>query len=341
MAARDGRLLILWVIIAVFAPGCKNGAPSNAVIGPSALAPVSPTMAPTNQVAQNTPPGQVPQRPDPYAHTVLPGNPLPTVPVAQTVYPSQGSGGPSIVIPPRPEELPPIVPVVKVEQVPPESALLAAVRFVLVNRPEQAREALRRCPANNQALLEILLPLLADLAEGRVDATNAENVQHVNEQFEAGVAQLKPYLPLNISQMCFCKDAKSFGYFEPLPPRTEFRAGIDDHCGEMVRVYLELRNLTVRQSGAIFESSLVSKLEIRDSQDRTVFRHDDHAPPFKYRSQRNDVFLQCQFEVPPKLPPGTYTLWIEITDVLSDRPHVAHKAIEMRITSSGALTTGG
>jgi hypothetical protein len=174
-----------------------------------------------------------------------------------------------------------------------------------------------------------LLPLLAYLADPKVDLSDPATAQRVFEQIEGVRGTISP--PLAIDKMCFCKDVKSFGCYDPLPPNHEFRACTEEHRGEQARVYLELRNLSAHAKGQFFQSAIFSRITIHDSDDKEAFRQEDANEVFQTRSPRNDVFLECQFEVPRKIPPGTYTLVIEITDKLSKPTRTTKKSIEMRI----------
>jgi hypothetical protein len=254
-------------------------------------------------------------------------------PLTTIIYPtddahSAESSGPTPVAPPDsvpPPEPPPLV----VRQSPQQPAVVTALQYTLDNRPDRALDAVQNCPQANQKLIMRLLPPLADLADPKVDISQPATAQRIYELLRSAESELS--LSLTIDKMCFCKNVKSFGCYDVMAPSHEFRAGNDEHGGERVRVYLELRNLSAHQNGQVFQSAIASRIAIHDSEDKEAFRQDDPNEMFQSRSPRNDIFLECQFEVPRHIPPGTYTLWIDITDKLAKPPHTARRSIEMKI----------
>ncbi len=339
MAVRDWRVLTIWLMSAVAAPGCAlfpgwQDRPRRVTSEPREL-PVRQSSAIADAESRKPLPNPTP-KPPADAPAIRPV-------VSPTVYPSD-PGRPSTTsatppASPRDLQLPPagsaegpsmvVKPVPPLSSAPPQPVIMTALQQVLDNRPDRALDAIQRCPPNNQKLLMLLLPLVADLADGKLDAADPAAAERLNDQLNSAESELR--LPLSIARMFFCRDVKSFGCYDPLPPRHEFRAGSDDRRGEMVHVYLELRNLSARQKDEFYDSMLSSKVEIRDSQDNRVSLQEDPNALFRSRSLRNDIFLQCQFEVPRDIPPGTYTLWIEITDTYSRPQRVTRKSIEMRI----------
>ena len=49
---------------------------------------------------------------------------------------------------------------------------------------------------------------------------------------------------LDIEKICFCREIKTFGVYDPWPEDHAFQAGVEDRPGELVQVYVELRNFT-------------------------------------------------------------------------------------------------
>jgi hypothetical protein len=245
-----------------------------------------------------------------------------TNPPSPTILPNPPKLDPPPAAPPEPP-LPIVIPA------PPPPPIVAALQHFLENRPDRALDDLKGYPPEVQKMLIHLLPLVATLADDKVNPNDPATAEHMAEQLKSCLAEL--HMPLAIDKMCYCKDAKSFGCYEPLQLNYQFHAGTGDHAGERVRVYLELKNLSVRQNRELFESMISSKFEIHDSTDKIVSRQDDTDALFRSHSPRNDIFLVCEFEVPPKVPPGTYTLWIEIKDTLSKPARTTRKAIELRI----------
>jgi hypothetical protein len=102
----------------------------------------------------------------------------------------------------------------------------------------------------------------------------------------------------------------------------------------------------VRNFGSYFrngqyETRLLSSLSIRDDQGHQMVLK--NLDPCIDRSQtpRQDYFLNFQFHVFPKLPPGLYTLWITVKDVTPAGPsavvgpRVAKRSLDFRVCPPG------
>jgi hypothetical protein len=115
-----------------------------------------------------------------------------------------------------------------------------------------------------------------------------------------------------LEKVCFCRQIDNFGKYEPLPPDHPFRAGCGDRPGEFVQVYVELKNVTSRPCGPVYETALSSTLEIFNAQKEQVWLW---RPAGVERSQspRQDYFINFQFPM-PRLPQGLYTLRITVRD---------------------------
>jgi hypothetical protein len=110
-----------------------------------------------------------------------------------------------------------------------------------------------------------------------------------------------------------------------------------------VQLYVQLRNFTSEFRNGFYETKLASSLEIRaanaDSTSKPIWYHpffDDRKLPRRSRTILNDYYLHYVFHVPP-LPPGNYTLTIQIADeTRPGPPRVARKALEFRVNSVSA-----
>jgi hypothetical protein len=208
-----------------------------------------------------------------------------------------------------------------------EPALLVALRSYLNQRPEQAAVVLERYPEPNRELLLGLLPLAVRLAEGSLRQAGPHEVAVLLEQLRSLVTPLRALAGLSIEKMCFCKQIKNYGVYEPLPEDHPFRPG------EYIQLYAELRNFSSEWCEPFYVTRLTSEVEIRDYEGHTVLRQGfkDQERPDRSQTLRHDYFNNYHFCIPASIPPGRYTLWLHVTDVPTKR--TAKRSLDLRITS--------
>ncbi|HZU36412.1 MAG TPA: hypothetical protein VFA18_10915 [Gemmataceae bacterium] len=215
----------------------------------------------------------------------------------------------------------------------PTPPLVEAMRYFLDNRPGEAMLCLKGYDKENQELLLLLLPLAARLAEGKLTAGNAQDTMYFYDQLNRMLVDLRPRLNLVIDKVCFCRDIRGFGMYRPMPndPPTYPR-------GDRMDIYVEVRNFSsTRQIGeggrTVYVTRLRTSAEIltRDKRmkvwpagnERFVFHRDG---PDVCQALRHDYFDHCYFTLPQELPPGSYTLSIQVEDVSTKR--VAREALD-------------
>ena len=142
--------------------------------------------------------------------------------------------------------------------------------------------------------------------------------------------------------MCFCEWVKAYGIYRPLPEGHGFVAPTHNRPGELVQLYVQLRNFASELSNGTYTTKLSSTVEIRpqgsdpSAKPTWFFSFDDGKQPLRSRTLLNDYFNNYSFYV-PNIPPGTYTLTIQIAD--ETRPgeqRVVRKSLEFRVTSVSA-----
>ncbi|MFN4259647.1 MAG: hypothetical protein ACK4RK_10130 [Gemmataceae bacterium] len=244
--------------------------------------------------------------------------------------------GPSNIIAsdvPRSEPTAPRAPAVD------DPPLVAAMRQLLRKNPEEATAILKRYGKRNQELLLGLLPLAARLSEIDFDRAPPEEWDQFLQQLES---LRKPFQRLEIATMCFCRKIEKFGVYEPL--EVDHPGGPEFRPGDLVQIYVELRNVTSEFRNGYYVTHLASAMEIRDYQitfdpgtgtKGIVWRQnfpEDPRHPDMSRSPRNDYFINFLFRVPEssKILPGAYTLIISVTDKGQNGPP-AQRSLDFRI----------
>ena len=217
--------------------------------------------------------------------------------------------------------------------------LVDALQCFLEGRHKEALALLQAYDADTQVFYLRVLPTLTLLAHKRVNDLTATEVAVLNDQLQNLLTTLRPRTELTIDRMCYCESVKNFGIYQPLDEGHAFVAAESSgQPGELVRLYVELRNFASVPSGSAFETRLSSRIEIRDSQGTTVWwaDHFDHERKQMRTLSRLTDFCATYLFVTPNLPPGAYQLVLMIADeTMPGVRRVAQKSLEFRITSVG------
>jgi hypothetical protein len=229
---------------------------------------------------------------------------------------------------------------------PVEEPLVMALRLLIEKHPAEALEQIRQYDKSNQDLLMHLLPLAVRLTQSSLDNLNPTELSLILDQLRALERPIAAKASLTINKLCLVRrEAQRFGIYEKLPDDYVYAAGSKDQPGERVLVYAEFRNFLSLPGTNNCETHLMSTLEIHDYQGHRVWRQDFPTPPDRSQTPRLDYFINYQFWVPAGLPPGSYTLWVQVKDVtgLSGKEPPAHRiarrSLDFRVTSHG--TTRG
>lgn len=230
------------------------------------------------------------------------------------------------VLPPQLQQLPrtanppPTPAIVKTPPPAPRAEpLLTALSDYRQQKPTKALEALRPYDPATRELLSLLLPLVVRVSDFRPDKERPSELALALNRIDALTQGLRPKAALRAEKSCFCRSIRAFGDYEPLPDAHVF-------CyGDLVEVYVELRNLTARRNGRRYETVLTRTIEIYDyQQGRSIGANKQVRPPVLIRlpvqvnrswSPRQDWFVNCRFSVPSHLPVGRYYLKIIVQDV--------------------------
>jgi hypothetical protein len=243
---------------------------------------------------------------------------------------------------PREEIMPPVAPIIPTSRSAPpadpvpvappvveakpkrqeEPPVVVALRCLLSKRPSEAVATLEQYDKTNQELLLYLLALVARLTEGSLQKAQPSEMARLVSQLESMTNTLRPHAALTIEKLCFCRQIKSFGVYQPLIDH-EFRPG------ELVQVYAELQNFTDEPRGDVHSVRLVSRLEIREFNGSRVWRLDPDPAPDVSQSRRHDLFNKYLFQMPAAISPGLYILAVRVTDVPTGR--TVERTLDFRV----------
>jgi len=227
---------------------------------------------------------------------------------------------------------------------PPESQLKRepltdALQCILENKHDEALRCLSAYDAETQELFLGLLPTLSILSKKKVTELSAAEVAVLHEQLYSLIGTLRPRTPLAIAKVCYCEWVKGYGNYKPMPEGHAFAAPAPGRPGELVQLYVELRNFVNASRHGAFETRFSSAVEICDSRGELVwsYRFEDEKQPIRSRTQLHDWFNNYSFHVPKSLPPGVYQLTIQVTDeTVPESRRVARQHLEFRVAPSAA-----
>jgi hypothetical protein len=213
-----------------------------------------------------------------------------------------------------------------------DEPVFVALRQLLQNHPERAVEALRAYDPGTQELLMGLLPITAYLTERGLHPTDSQEVAHLLDQVGELETTLRSRAPLALTSLCFCRDIRGFGNYQPLQADHVFRAGVNGGRGERAYVYGELHNPTIRRQGEFYETCLRARLVVRDAADKVVWEGppEDVGRRFLH-TLPHDFFIMGHFEVPERIAPGGYTLTIHLEDLLAQPVRSTRQSLDFQV----------
>jgi hypothetical protein len=350
MSRRD--CLPTWAVLlgAALLPGCASS-PAGTRIDPRDHIPDLPEMrAHAPESPYHPQPDAPPAQPDKSASTAhherapLQEDPPPlTAPSPAGDPPKPPPRTAASVTPPPPPE--------GKKNTPPDEPLVVALRAYLQKRPADALAALGHYDKANQDMLLVALPFAVRLTQGNIDRITPDEAAKLADLLQGVEDHLRQRAALHIEKMLCCRQIDDFGDFVPREPVNgtyTFEGGTGDQLGELVQVYVELRNVSSRRRGESYETRLAGSIKLLDIEGNTAYSRDFTPKPHRGQSPRHDFFVNCSFFVPRKVPPGRYMLCVEVRDITGldadpagpqDTPpmhRIAREKLELQVTAPGA-----
>jgi hypothetical protein len=215
----------------------------------------------------------------------------------------------------------------------PDPAVVHALRYFLEKHPAEAFRMLKSYDKETEDILLCMLPLVARVVEESYKKADPEEMAIWVDQWETAIGPLRRQAALGLDKMCFCRRVDYFGVYEPLPADHAFRPG------DGVQIYVELRNFTSELHGSLYETRLASsvclKRKTADGKEHTEWEQGfpDRFQPDRSHSQRHDYFNHYRFQIPPNLPLGEYTLYLQVKDLATNPPRVTERSLPLRLTT--------
>ncbi len=237
---------------------------------------------------------------------------------------------------PLPPAQPPLIPAVTVSAAPAPvtEPFLLALQAMMQNKHEEAVRYLQAYDPQTQDFFLRMLPILPLVGQKKWAYLSHDEVQNVADQLKKIQEDLRPMTGITIGCLSFCEWVKAYGNYKPLGEDHVFVASTNQKPGDLVQLYVELRNFGSQQrTKGIYETVLASSLEIRNARGEVMrtIAFGDEKVPLQSRTPLNDYFKNYSFYV-PDVPAGVYQLTIRVRDeTVRHASKIASKTVEMRV----------
>jgi hypothetical protein len=272
--------------------------------------------------APTTMPGTFPlPKSDEYA-PAKPGTSIPDVPVKQSTAVDKTGKWPFMDPPattaPKTPTFPPIADkgMTPPEAIQPKDPLVVALECMLQNRHQEALTYLQVYDPETRELLLRLLPTLSLFSKKKVVELTAAEIAVLDEQLASVRNVILPHAELAISKLIFCESIKGYAFYKPLPESHLFLAARGDRPGELVQLYVEMKNLSSRPTNGLYETDLASTVEVFDEagQRHWVHRFRPDELTLVSRLRLGNYYHNFSFFLPSSLTPGKYHLTVTLID---------------------------
>jgi hypothetical protein len=189
-------------------------------------------------------------------------------------------------------------------------------------------EAVKPMPSADKAVNEFMGQQVLGFAALLDDSAPDNRNRYIGAayRFREGLMQLQNLCPIKIKKVILVKDWLEYGVYIP---RIE-----EYHPGEDFLVYMEVENLTVRNTSEGFNISLSMSYEIRDASANIVVKQEAGKPALSTQSRKQDYCLNLKGAIPQTLSPGQYQLRISMTDLNDDTMQYAEEQIPFKVAPS-------
>jgi hypothetical protein len=222
----------------------------------------------------------------------------------------------------------------KQQEMPADEPIVAAVRYVIQGNGAEADLQLQTfSPATREVFLQ-LLPFMELLSRKDVEALDVNDSAVLERILGELSTMIRPRAALSIPTLCFCEAISGHMVYRPLPEDHAFLAARGDRPGELVQLYMAMKNLGSRPDGRQFVTDLNCTVEIADETGRPRWSHRFRPEDLRLSSPGplNEYYHNFSFYLPASLTPGSYRLTVRLSDrTHADAPRDATASTPLRI----------
>ncbi|MCA9174049.1 MAG: hypothetical protein KDB14_06130 [Planctomycetales bacterium] len=204
----------------------------------------------------------------------------------------------------------------------PASAAQSLVQTLSLLRKEAASEQADPLDVKLLQLLEVIAHPDAQWPEKlpadprwRAVATAAalelrgQQTDRQREVLQSALATLESEAPLKLQNLAFCRQIDDFGIYAEF--KSQFRPG------QELLLYVEVENFAHTETPNGYCVEIEGGYEIVDANGQVVEKREFLADKQTFRRERRDYYIPYRLFVPKTIPPGKYTLRLNLTDVAS------------------------
>ncbi|MCG8408534.1 MAG: hypothetical protein MI923_25310 [Phycisphaerales bacterium] len=187
--------------------------------------------------------------------------------------------------------------------------------YLINGQDEKALAPAEGVDADIQEIIQAQIKALIDARS----STGRDSAAWANRQLES-VEELRRRMrsraDLAVPKVTLCTAIEGFGRYDPIEP-TEFPAGRKN----LVLVYIEVDNFSSEQTtSGLFRTLLSVRQELFNKAGESLWNKKDENIEDLARQKRRDFYLTIgPIAIPKTLPPGEYSLKIEVEDVLAGK----------------------
>ncbi|MBI3823721.1 MAG: hypothetical protein HY289_13715 [Planctomycetes bacterium] len=267
---------------------------------------------------------------------------LPSGPTIAAEAKKPSTGVPGVVTVESPAQAPPQKiafqdppPLPLVEKRGNRESVVEALDYFMKGHHAEAIKALSVYEEDKQQVLLRWLPICAMLVNKRIGDLTTQEVGFLNKQLDGLRDSLLPRSELIITKMCFCKEVRGFASFDALPENHQFLTGSQDRIGELVQLYIELKNFASEPTkDGQFVTKLSCLLELHDQAGKKVWSKplESNETTLRRSARLTDFYSRYGFYV-PALPAGTYRLTLHVADETNSQlRRVAERSVAFQVT---------
>jgi hypothetical protein len=211
-----------------------------------------------------------------------------------------------------------------------------AIELLHDGQHAEALEALKEFDPATQEFLLRLLPALVQIAKTSINGLSQQDVGNLSILLAGVQDQIRTRSELLVTRMLYCKEINGFANYVALPEEHVFLARTDKRFGELVQLYIELKNFaSVKTKDGDYLTRLTCSLEVNDNKTNKrvwAYTFDKNQTTYRRSACMNDYHGNYSFYV-PALAEGTYNLTIQIVDeTIPEHQRVARKSLVFRVT---------
>jgi len=143
---------------------------------------------------------------------------------------------------------------------------------------------------------------------------------------------LRSRADLVLEKMCLCEQITGCGQYTPFRDGQSFQAGTKRQKGDLVHLYVELRNTDCELRDRYYVTALNATVTLTDATGMQVWKYNYRQREKQEQSLKpiSDCYRPYDFFV-PEAQPGLYTLTLEVVDETRPQHRTARKSIPFHV----------